>query len=203
MCSSRRPRARIVRAQGHAAGDRSVPVVRVNDAADLDGIRWEPRPARPHRVEFDVATDRHGTGPPPLSLTVRAAAPTVVMTSSTTMANRFISRSLPREKPRTRRAFSSIGRRDLNSGPLVPQTAPAVGRGLFPSGLNWPNCLQIVRSGVGAPLSSTDPLRGVWAANRQPCSRDRQRELGRGVNGDQGPNSGRLESPVGPYEPRR
>jgi hypothetical protein len=39
-----------------------------------------------------------------------------------------------REKPRSSGAFQWSGRRDLNSGPVVPQTAPAVGRAVSGSG---------------------------------------------------------------------
>jgi hypothetical protein len=48
------------------------------------------------------------------------------------------------EKPRWSRAFPKSGRRDLNSGPLVPQTVRAVGRGVLPRGAKWPLCSEFV-----------------------------------------------------------
>ena len=79
------------------------------------------------------------------------------------------------------RAFSSSGRRDLNSGPLVPQTAPALGWLVSASGLEWTKCLQI--AGIVIPITAflhtpTPDVRAAigqrsWRYDRHEMSRER------------------------------
>jgi hypothetical protein len=56
---------------------------------------------------------------------------------------RGVPRPLEGRKPRVSGAFHRSGRRDLNSGPLVPQTVSAVGRPVAGSGAEWTLSLQI------------------------------------------------------------
>jgi hypothetical protein len=68
------------------------------------------------------------------------------------------------------RAFSSSGRRDLNSGPLVPQTDLAVWRQVSASGVKWPISREILAAQWTFAASLRDPvlrrLGPYWAPPR-------------------------------------
>jgi len=68
------------------------------------------------------------------------------------------------------RAFSSSGRRDLNSGPLVPQTDLAVWRQVPASGVKWPISREILAAQWTFAASLRDPvlrrLGPYWAPPR-------------------------------------
>jgi hypothetical protein len=71
--------------------------------------------------------------------------------------------SAPSFRAATTRLPKPSGRRDLNSGPLVPQNALALGRGVARCGVEWTKCLQIagVRESDRAFLHAPTP--DVWA----------------------------------------
>lgn len=70
-------------------------------------------------------------------------------------------------KPANSRPYVQSGRRDLKSGPLVPQTSPAVRRLVSRNGAKWPTCRDFVVSPTPKPGCLHEPnlrrLGAYWA----------------------------------------